>query len=181
MGFTTTTKLVVFGNPVQAAARGNQKSVRELAIGVTDRTKAYCPVDKARLRNSYMAVFAGGEQYGFNDSGGQPATDRISWRTNNAQEAMVGTAQRAETRPGVFDGDVYGPYVEFGTRRMAPQPHIRPAIQIEVLGGKALDVIRARQAEHMRGALKGYRIVEGDLGGARVVDELRESFGLGGV
>lgn len=98
------------------------------------------PVDMGQLRNSIMyktPVTSGG----FNDGSGEPAPKQITVIPRE-DEAYVGTNLE------------YAPYQEFGTRKMAPQPFLRPAIDVVVKGTSIGLVLIKIEQETMRGALK---------------------------
>lgn len=91
-----------------------EKAVLKLAAKTTAQAKALAGVDSGRMRNSimYRSSIAEG---GFNTSGGERADKEITVKPAKFT-AYVGT--------NLF----YAPYQEFGTRRMAPHPFLRPAI-----------------------------------------------------
>ncbi|MGD8305151.1 MAG: hypothetical protein PVF17_00725 [Ignavibacteria bacterium] len=132
-----------FGNPLNAIENGIIEGNAVIAAKVTAQTKVLAPVAQrfgGTLRNSYMWRTSR-EEGGFNDSSGGQARRKISLNPSKFQ-AYVGSA---------LD---YAIYQEFGTRKMAPQPHIRPAIAIVVKGQNVKKVIKKVQEEEMKGALK---------------------------
>ena len=109
---------------------GNKNAVLELAINVSGQAKLYGPTPvTGRLRNSItwkVKEKAGG----LNDSGGMLNDKEI------------------EVSPGEFDAFVgcnldYAIYQEFGTRKMPPQPFLRPAIA-NVANKDARDIIEKK-------------------------------------
>ena len=110
------------------AALGIKNSSIELALKVRNQAVALCPVDKGQLKNSIMVKSKDTEK-GFNDAGGESAPDyqrlNVSPKDN---EVFVGT-----------NSDHW--YPEFGTRNMAAQPFLRPAIEI-ALGGEAISIAK---------------------------------------
>ena len=132
-----------FGNPLEAIRNGAFKGNIEIATKVTAQTKALAPVAQefgGTLRNSYMWKTSKIEG-GFNDSSGQKATRKISVKPSLFQ-AYVGSALN------------YAIYQEFGTRKMAPQPHLIPSISLVVKGRSIKEVLKKIQEEEMKGALK---------------------------
>jgi hypothetical protein len=116
----------------------NQASF-ELASKIGAQGKGSCPVDEGRLRNSIMWKTADKEG-GFNDQSGDLASEKINV-VPKEYEAYVGTRVR------------YAPYVEFGTRQMAPQPYLRPAILLYVRNVGRAEVVKMIQAEFAMGKL----------------------------
>ena len=119
--------------------KADTKSITGLCIKIASQAKTLAPADKGRLRNAIMYK-TNKEDGGFNDSSDEKAANKI------------------EGKPGVGEGFVgfnleYGIYQEFGTRNMAPQPFLRPAIAI-YQGQKAVDIIKKIHEEELRGSLK---------------------------
>ena len=132
--------LTRFGNPIAGGSEGIADGNLEIAIAVTAQAKMLAPVDMGQLRNSIMyktPVTSGG----FNDGSGDPAPKQITVIPRE-DEAYVGTN---------LD---YAPYQEFGTRAMAPQPYLRPAIDVVVKGTSVARVLAKINQETMRGALR---------------------------
>lgn len=114
--------IIRYGDPVKATKEAMEKSNIEIAMAVTAQAKLLAPVavvNGGRLRNSINWVAAGGEKGGLNDGGGEKALKGIALKLRQ-YDAAVGSA---------LD---YAIYQEFGTRRMIPQPYLRPAIDIIV-------------------------------------------------
>jgi len=110
---------------------GNKNAVLELAINITGMAKEYAnaSTDTGRMKNSIMWKVKE-KSGGHNDSGG----------TSNDKEI--------EVSPGEFDAFVgcnldYAIYQEFGTRKMPPQPFLRPAIA-NVVNKDARDIIEKK-------------------------------------
>lgn len=128
------------GNPSKGVRQGNRKSVLGLVhLGVA-QAKALAPVDKGQLRNSIMGKANDDKAIGFNQEGGEKATLKLQETVSDGQ-GVVGSAAE------------YAVWQEFGTRKMAPQPFLRPALSI-LRGADAKEVIKKTNAEQMRGALK---------------------------
>ena len=130
----------MYGNPILGGTNSVREGNLEIAINVTAQAKELAPVDLGQLRNSIMYKTPL-KKGGFNDSEGKRAVAEIT-PIPLPNEAYVG----ANTE--------YAPYQEFGTRKMAPQPYLRPAIEIVAKGHDALDVLKKISDEQMRGALK---------------------------
>lgn len=136
-------EIIRYGNPKVGVEAGMIAANVEIATRVTAQTKVLAPVAQkygGTLRNAYMWK-AYKEEGGFNDQSGIAARKKISLKPTKFQ-AYVGAA---------LD---YAVYQEFGTRKMAPQPHLRPAIALVVKGQDVKSVIRKIQQEKMLGALK---------------------------
>jgi HK97 gp10 family phage protein len=131
--------VTVNGSPITGAIEGADKASEEVAIRLAAQTKLLTPVDQGQLKNSYMWISVDDEG-GFNDGGGERSTSPIRG-TVQSGDAVVGTNTE------------YAPYQEFGTRKMIPQPHLRPAAQI-VKGTSKTEIIKQIN-EAMEKALKG--------------------------
>src|SRR3990167_2660090 len=73
---------------------------------VEDVAKRFCPVDSGRLRASI----------GFH---------KLSWN-----HVLVSTGLKPTSKPVN-----YASFVEYGTSRMAPQPYMRPAVEVAKIAG----------------------------------------------
>ena len=121
---------------------GTYSGVLETCIKITAEAKFLCPValkNGGRLRNSlmYRTKFQDGM---LNDSDGMSAPKKLDIQPKE-NEGYVGSN---------LD---YAVYQEFGTRRTAPQPFLRPAALI-VKGAKSNEVIKRIKEETERGVLK---------------------------
>ena len=140
-------KITKFGDPFKAAQETIEKGNLKIASKVTAQTKVLAPVAPefgGTLRNSYMykAGKKGGEvEGGFNSEGGTQAEKKLS-------------GSPAENEAYVGSNLDYSVYQEFGTRKMAPQPHLRPAIALVAKGQSATSVLAKIAKEEMLGALK---------------------------
>ncbi len=122
------------------------KSTLELAIKGTALAKALAPVKGGRLRNSIMWKTKT-KDGGLNDSSDESAPFSLEGVNIKKKEAIVG-----------FNLN-YGIYQEFGTRRMKPQPFLRPSLAI-MKGADSVDIIEKIQAEELRGKLKTTKVRE---------------------
>jgi len=119
----------------------DKKSVLSLAIKICSQAKALAPVDKGQLRNAIM--YKGNNAKGaFNDRNGEEADHEIE---------IGGLASDKEMCVGF--NLKHGIYQEFGTRKMPPQPFLRPAVAL-YQGQNAVDIIKKIHDEEMRGPLK---------------------------
>lgn len=150
MGFKMVKELVIFGNPLQAIIKANTESVTLTTKKIIDDVKNFSAVDEGTERNSIMGNLPNNKQYGFNDSSGRKSTFMIQTKPKTNHEAFIGTAQQAKN-----SNDIYGVYLEFGTRKMAPQPMFRPAIDKNVSSGSMMKTVLDVQREKMRGELSG--------------------------
>jgi phage gpG-like protein len=142
-------EIIKYGNPEEGLQKGVDKGNIEILARILAQTKVLAPVAQkfgGTLRNSYMWR-TDKEEAGFNNGSGSPAT------------------QKLETKPGKNEGVVgsnldYATYQEFGTRKMAAQPHFRPSIDLVVGGQKWQEVLKKIQQEEIKIALgKGAKIV----------------------
>ena len=119
----------------------------EMAINAVKEAKSAQQPDTGRLRNSIMYKTID-KKGGFNDNPGkEQAPDEIDANARSEKEAVVG-----------FNLN-YGIYQEFGTKHMAPQPFLRPAIAL-TKGSDKKDVIKAINDEVERGTLTETKIRE---------------------
>ena len=119
-----------------------QAGVLEACIRATTEAKTLSPVAQingGRLRNSIMYKMQD-KKGGFNNSGGEKASKEITPEPQKL-EGYVGSNLE------------YAVYQEFGTRKMRPQPFLRPAI-LFVQKGNVQDVIKRIKEETERGILK---------------------------
>ena len=117
-----------------------EKSSLEVAINAAAQAKALAPVDSGRLRNAIMYKTTK-KKGGFNNVSGESAPFEVTTRPREDKEAIVGFNL------------LYGVYQEFGTRRMKPQPFLRPSMAL-VKGANGADIIKKIQEEELRGKLK---------------------------
>lgn len=118
----------------KGALAGIEKGNLEIVLRVTAQAKSLAPVDFGVLKNSIMWRT-------YNQEGGNSEGPTLISQPGSKLSALVGTAVE------------YGIYQEFGTRRMKPQPFLRPAVAIEAEGQSASNVLKKIQAEQMRGPL----------------------------
>lgn len=127
-----TSKVTSFLN-IQALDQLLEKQAIAICEIVTTQAKSLAPVDKGMLRASIMYKTAGGK------SGGLEGGPRLT------SEPKVGG--------GVVGSNVdYAVYQEFGTRHMAPQPFLRPAVEIARKGNTA-EVLKKIERENAKGPL----------------------------
>ena len=133
-------KVIRYGNPVKGVSGGVKEGNLAIAINVTAQAKRLSPFDEGRLRNSIMYKVHNREG-GFNDQPGVNAEKKINVNPKE-NDGYVGTATE------------YAPYMEFGTRKTAPKPYLRPAIALVAKGADSMDILAKIQREQMNGALK---------------------------
>ena len=133
--------VVINGNAFLGIEKGNDRGLRESSIFVTAQAKRLAPVDNGQLRNSIMYKTGEREKGGFNDSGGKTAEIELQSVPKKGQ-AFVGSN---------LD---YSVYQEFGTRKMPPQPFLRPAGAL-----LNIDIVKEASIKEMREALSGRKKV----------------------
>ena len=127
-----------FGNVPKAIEEGNEKTIIELVTKVTAQAKVLAPVDTGQLKNSIMGKVSGAE---YGHQGGPSLSDQPK-----EGEGVVGTAV------------VHGIYNEFGTRRLAAQPFLRPAVASEANSLRVQTMVKKFQTDAVRkGMAKGPR------------------------
>lgn len=137
MSVTVTT----YGDIGKAVEDGNSKAIAKIVTKVVNAAKAGAPFDTGQLRNSIMGQ-VNGASYGH--QGGPSLHEQVG-----EGEGLVGTAL------------AHGVYNEFGTRKMAAQPYLRPAVSEVTSGSRAKDIIIELQAQSVReGMRKGPRAVK---------------------
>lgn len=118
-----------YGDPIDGIVTGSIRAALEIAINVTAQAQELAPVDKGQLKGSI----------GYSWNKGETANPSLPKPTEDGA-VYVGTAVE------------HGVYQEFGTRNMAAQPFLRPAIDLEARGQKASDVIKKYQLGSMKQA-----------------------------
>ena len=129
MSFKAKGEIIKFGNIPKAIQKGNENAILELVTRVTAHAKLLAPVDTGELRGSIMGRVE-------KEDVGHQEGPQITVRPKLGQ-GYVGTAVQ------------HGIYQEFGTRKMAAQPYLRPAIDIEANGRKASAVIKKYEIENV--------------------------------
>ena len=119
---------------------GMNAGILESCIKVTTEAKSLAPFDEGRLRNSIMWKTSQ-HTGGFNDSSSDEKADKELTVKPKKAEGFVGCNLE------------YAVYQEFGTRYMAPQPFLRPALLL-IQKGDLQDVIKRIKEETERGILK---------------------------
>lgn len=137
--------LKITGDPEKWNEIGNLQAVVTRAVQVTSQAKLFAPVDLGRLRGSIMWRVAGDreEKEGGHGDGGSSTGEKIQPPEGGKAGQVVGVVGTAVD---------YGIYQEFGTRKMPPQPYLRPAVlKIE---GKSLREIRDIMVKTMDDGIK---------------------------
>ena len=113
---------------------GTEQAITALCVLIASQAKLFSPVDSGILRASIMWK-ANGQSGG--KTGGKDLTEQAG-----KLEGIVGTATE------------YGIYQEFGTRYMAPNPFLRPAVAKYTTGQTDETIAKKIIIEHMNGKLR---------------------------
>ena len=132
-------QVIKYTGTIDAIKQGLEAGRLETCIAVTREAVSLAPVDEGRLKNSIMYKTA----LKNSSSQGEPEISP----TPKELEGYVGS------------GLDYSVYQEFGTRKMKPQPFLRPSIAL-ALGANRDDIIRRIREETERGILRTGRKVE---------------------
>jgi HK97 gp10 family phage protein len=97
---------------IKANKQGTEKAMLKTVIKVATQAKALAPVDKGQLKGSIMWKTS-------KESGGHTDGPQLNKRPSGLS-AVVGS------------GLLYSIYQEYGTRKMAAKPYLRPAVDIVV-------------------------------------------------
>lgn len=118
-----------FGNPFKGAEDSIRAVISEACIRVASQARELAPEDTGDLKGS------------------------IVWKTIDAQSGELDVSPK-EGEGYVGSRLEYATYQEYGTRYMAPQPFLRPAIA-RIIKGQSINAVLAKIArEKMLGALK---------------------------
>jgi len=118
-----------------------QKGVLEFAIRMTANAKTLGAVnDTGLLNNSKQYITGDNKAGGLNSDGSNKQANKLTFQLK-PNEAVVGSTAD------------YAVYQEFGTRKMAPKPFLRPAAAL-TKGQDAQNVIRKINDEMARGGLR---------------------------
>ncbi len=140
--------LIKYGDVDKAVADGMDKAFLEIAIRTVTLAKASVPVDFGVLGASIMSKGPLDPAYGL----GSPATSESGRGGGGVPPGLSTQVSGHEVVVG--SAVEYALYQEFGTRRMAAQPYLRPAIQIAVGHGKASEVIAKYNSDEVKNAVK---------------------------
>lgn len=139
-------KIIKYGNLSKAISEGNENAIQELVMRVTSAAVTNAPAQTGQLRNSIMGRMYK-KDFDFNNGDGK-----------HAPSTIVPIAKKGQGYVG--SNLLYAIYNEFGTRKMAAQPFLRPAIAVEANGAKAKNVIKKLQEKSVKeGMRKGPRMV----------------------
>jgi HK97 gp10 family phage protein len=136
-------RLKVNGDPIKGSEIGAREGAIVGATILANLAKEFAPGVKSgkstgRLRNSIMWKSGTDDGAFINSPGGAEKLTEPA----GGKEAIVGTSVK------------YGTYQEFGTRKMAAQPFMRPAAAI-MKGSSTSKAIAEANRISMKGALKG--------------------------
>lgn len=126
-------EITKFGNVPKAVKDGNDKALLILVARVTAQAKALAPVDLGQLRNSIMGRVEK-QDVGFNSGGKKQAANEITEKARQG-EGYVGSNL------------LHAIYNEFGTRKMAAQPFLRPAVRAVANGTSVKAAVKKYQNE----------------------------------
>ena len=126
-------EMTKFGDVPKAVQAGNDKALLTLVTKVTALAKTLAPVDLGQLRNSIMGRVEK-QDLGFNKSSKKQAPSEISEIAKQG-EGYVGSNL------------IHAIYNEFGTRKMAAQPFLRPAVDAVASGSKVKAAVKKYQEE----------------------------------
>lgn len=121
-------------DPLPSIEETLRSTLLEIADNVVAQAKSLCPVDTGELRNSI-----GWEMEG--KSGGFEGDHKLD-TPSEPLTCYVGS------------NVTYAIYQECGTRYMAAQPYMRPAIAIKAQGQAFVDVMKRREEIRKSGPLK---------------------------
>lgn len=134
-----------FGDMAELVDDGNELAIYSIVNDVVNECKALSPVEFGQLKNGWMARVKGSD-IGFNQGGSKPAERKIS-PVAKAGEGYVGNAVEHVV------------WNEFGTRKMAAQPMIRPAIAAHANGQDVKRALKKYQNQAVAaGMRKGPRV-----------------------
>jgi HK97 gp10 family phage protein len=111
-----------------------------LVTRVTAQAKALAPVEFGELKNSIMGRVVE-KDIGFNEGGVKTAGNKLTDRAKPG-EGYVGSNL------------LHAIYNEFGTRKMAAQPFLRPAIAGEANGSSVARTVKKLQAESVAAGMR---------------------------
>ncbi len=126
-------EVISYGDPLEGSEKSVENGNLELVIRVSAAAKALSPVDTGNLRGSLMWKVPG--KTGGHEEGPQVVEEP------SKKDGLVGSAVD------------YAAYVEFGTRKQAAQPYLRPAVTLEVLGPNGANVMKVESIKAMTKAL----------------------------
>ena len=123
-------KLIKYGDINKGIDNGVAESVLEACIRVQTEARNLAPVKSGNLKGS------------------------ISFKAEKGSDGDL-NVNPAKGEGYVGSNLPYAVYQEFGTRKMKPQPFLRPAISRVVYGTSTKEVIRKIMKEELKGALDG--------------------------
>ena len=126
-------EVVSYGNPLEGSEKSVENANLELVMRVAAQAKALAPVDLGQLKGSIMW--------------------KVPGKDGGHEEGPVVSAEPDEGDGLVGSATEYAAYQEFGTRKMAAQPYLRPAVTLEVLGPNGANVMKEESIKAMTAAL----------------------------
>jgi len=123
---------------------GIEQGIASICASVRGQAVTLAPVDTARLKGS------------------------IVWKTSKDGTGTIDGVPSPKKLEGYVGSSVdYAVYQEFGTRKMRPQPYLRPAIAMKALGQKGADVMIKIQNETARGKLTKANMKDREIFGVK--------------
>jgi len=133
-------EVIKYGNVEGAVSAGNEEAIFALISKVVAAAKVSAPFDSGQLRNSIMGRSSIGET-GFNSGGGKRAGQELSDRKKKGEGIAGSNLSHAI-------------YNEFGTRKMAAEPFLRPAVASEASGAQVREAIKKLQKKSVAVGMK---------------------------
>ena len=139
---------VTNGNAFLGIDDGSLKGLISISEKVMTEAKTLAPVDLGQLENSLMYKISNGDSGGFNTAVKPKAVEKAT--------AEIRDPRKKTNKLTSYVGFnlLYGVYQEFGTKKLKPQPFLRPALDIVVNKTDPLKVLAKIQADQLLGALK---------------------------
>lgn len=98
-------RVVMVGGWEERLREPTMDLLAKLGVAIADDARAACPVDTGALKASVYTRMR-----------------------DDGKAVQIGADAKVRGRGGELLGYTYTPYVELGTRHMAPQPFLRPAL-----------------------------------------------------
>lgn len=122
-------EFIKYGNAVKGVVDGTEKAVLKIAAKIASQAKVNAPVDQDALRPS------------------------IGYSTKTANTASPELSEKPKEGQALVGSNVgYALYQELGTRKMAAQPYLRPAVE-SVNGSPAVKIIEKYMDEEITKAI----------------------------
>ena len=119
--------LIKYGDAMKGVDAGIEKALQKICAKTVAQAKQLAPVDKGLLKGS------------------------LTYSTSKKKGELESKPKKGEAYVGT--NVEYAVYQEFGTRHIAPQPFLRPAVAIEVQGQNAKHILKKTINENLKGSL----------------------------